>query len=472
MTYRASAVVEPALERPPQIFGFALYVMGTGLLVMGMVQLLVFAMLHGATQVPYLGVVGRWGMPVGQLMTALGLAIAWRTTKGTGRRLLAVAGALWATLFVLDFERVQVRSFMIAKHPSAAGLPYVATWSGWAIALGIVAVLVFRGGRAFAARTWATALGAALVTAHAFEQAWPILTPLARPILWSTPSLVPGLLVLGALGLLVFAGGLYASGRNILRAVTVDEYIRAGSGKTTQKTKKKAATEAGAEDDERSLSSAALLRGLPLFVDASVALSGLATALALAVAFASVLHLSARDLVDTAVAGGQLVASALLVLAVRRLRLGGSAALRVVAGLLVSHVACLALLACARSLGWSWAYVLLRVASVVPALLAGGALWTTAKALDSSGPAAAEAEPLRVLRSRLRAAAVSLAASGAGASLAAYTADPGGRYALGVIGVIGGGIALASALGGAAEARRIEVALAASARASDQVSAR
>lgn len=460
MTYRAPAAEQPALERPPQIFGFALYLMGTGLLVMGVAQLLMFAMLHGTSQVPFLGLVVRWGMPVGQLMTALGLAIAWRTTKGAGRRLLAVAGALWATLFVLDFERVQVRSFMIAKHPSAAGLPYVATWAGWAIALSIVAVLVFRGARAFAARTWATVLGVALVTAHAFEQAWPILTPLSRPIPWSTSSMVPGLLALGALGLVVFAGGLLASGRNILRSVTVDEYVRAGSNRKSSNDKKSAAS--AGDDDRSDPSSAALLRGLPLFVDASVALSGLATALALAVGFASVLHLSARDLVDTAAAGGQLVASALLVLATRRLQRVGAAPLRCAVALLASLVVCLALLASARSLGWSWAHELLRFVNVVPSLLAGLTLWTTAKALHTF--TIAEVEPLRGLRSRLRAAAVSLVAAGAGASLAANTADLGGRYALGVLAVTGGVMALASTLGAAAEARRIEVGLAASAR--------
>lgn len=449
MTYRESADVTAALERPPQIFGFALYVMGTGALLMGLAQIVAFARGHHVGW--NLGVAVRAAIPVGELMVALGLAIAWRTTKGSGRRLLAVAGVLWVTLFLLELRRTQVRSLLVETLPRAANASYVATWAGWAIALGLVAVVVFRGGRAFAARTWAPLLGATLVTAHAFEQAWPILVPL-RGAFYRGPIVpAPGLVVLGGVGLVVFAGGLYAAGRSILRGVTVDEYVRAASKKRDR-----------SDDDGADVWTPALLRGLPLLVDASVATSGLAVALALAVVSASYLQLTAHRLVDTAVIGGQIVASALLVVAVRRVGRLGARPIACAYGALASLVACLALLAAAWTQPSDTAYMLLHYVNGLPPLLVAGTLWTTSTAL---GTFTASAEPVRALRSRLRAAAVSLAASGAALFLATHTADPGARSAFEIIAALGGGLALASTLAAAGDGRRVEVALAAPAAA-------
>lgn len=449
MTYRASAVVAPPVERPPPIFGFGLYVMGTGALIMGLLQVCLFGLFHHLTWT-FLGVAIRWGMPVGQLMVALGLGITWRTSKGASRRLLSVAGALWATLFVLDFERAQVRAMLMEKLPRAWNATYVAMWAGWTLALALVAVVVFRGGRAFASRTWPTLLGVTLMTAHAFEQAWPMVVPLRESFFVASSAGATGLVILGALGLVAFAGGLYAAGRTILRGVTVEEYARSGAGAARRKDEEDRESEEGEDTPAR-----AMERGLPLFVDASVALTGIATALAAAITFSGFLAIPARDLADTSVMGGVLVSAALLALALRRMRPAASRAFLLATLALLAQSACAALLAAAWMQPSPFAYDVLRDVHVVPLLLVAAAWWSAAGAVKATWKARPSA-PSKPLAARLRGAAIALAACAAAVFLAGRTADPGGRGALQVVGVIAGVLAFASTLGAARETHRVE----------------
>jgi hypothetical protein len=451
MTYRrASAVAASPLERPPQLFGFALYVLGTGALLMGLAQLVLFAMFHHLGW--DVGIAVRFGMPVGELMTGLGLVVAWRTASGSNRRLLAASGALWATLLVLELQSAQVRSLLVERLPRASNGAYVASWTGWAIALGLVAVVVSRAGRAFAGRTWATLLGVSLVTAHAFEQAWPIAVP--PQLAWRTPTLVPGLMALGGLGLVVFAGGLFASGRSILSGTTIDEDVRAGP-------KARRSDDDGAEGGDEWPPAAR--EGLSLFLDAAVAASGLAFALSAATLFAGALRVSASDLADTSVAGGQLLVGALVVLALRRLGPRAARATSVAYGALGCLVARVALVALASSRGSSAAHALALYADGAAPLLVAGTLWAAASALGASA-SAAHLEAAQALRARLRAAAAALAASGVASFHLPHGIPFGLREALPVAALLGGALAFVASVRAARAGRRLVVARASSDR--------
>ena len=98
MSYRSFEEGEQASRAPSPILGFAFYLMAAGLFILGLASLWAFAATHGVRL--ELGPGLRWSTPVGELMTAFGMVIAWRTSRGRHRRLLTVTTALWATLFV------------------------------------------------------------------------------------------------------------------------------------------------------------------------------------------------------------------------------------------------------------------------------------------------------------------------------------------------------------------------------------
>ena len=286
VTYRALANASPVPVRPPQILGFALYLIGTGCLALGVSQLARFAEnLHAIPFSP----LSVWSFVIGEAMVLLGLAIAWRATKGHQRRLLGVAATLWLTLFVVEMQRERYVLYLLAHAPGALGGSLAASIVGRAIVLLVVALVVHASGRAFASRTWATTLGALLVVADAWAGAWPVLTHvrlenLAAGLFQTTPSMA-----FGGIGLLLIAGGLFTAGRDVLGAVTIDP-------------------------------TPALRAGLPLFADAAVAIAGLAVTHAVALAVSSKLGGSMHDSDDTSTLGGEIVAWTLMMVAIHRMK--------------------------------------------------------------------------------------------------------------------------------------------------------
>ncbi|MDB5213219.1 MAG: hypothetical protein JWO86_1146 [Myxococcaceae bacterium] len=307
MTYREPAHRSPALVRPPQILGFAFYVLGTGCVALAVAQLATFAEnLHAIPFSP----VSIWSFVVGEAMVLLGLAIGWRATKGYQRRLLGVAATLWLTLFVLEMQRERTVTYLLAHAPSALGGSIAASFVGRAIVLCVVALVVHASGRAFAARTWATTLGATLVFADAWAGAWPVVTRVSftggtARLFHTTPSML-----FAGIGLLVMSGGLYAAGRTILSGITTDEYRRAHPRRVDPSGDP--AKDASPPPD--------LGAGLPLFADAAVAIAGLAIAHAVSLAASSKLGISMHDIDDTSTLGGELFAWTLMVVALRRMK--------------------------------------------------------------------------------------------------------------------------------------------------------
>ena len=143
--------------------------------------------------------------------------------------MLAIATTLWITLLVLDFQRSHLQQYLLANAPRAMMAPHSAPLVGRATALGLRAIfVVYAGGRTFAARTWATTLGVALVAADAWAQTWPVLVSMGFTREAATLTYAPPSIVTGGLGLLLMGGGLFAAGKSILEGITVEEYLRAG----------------------------------------------------------------------------------------------------------------------------------------------------------------------------------------------------------------------------------------------------
>lgn len=443
MTYREPANAPLALVRPPPILGFAFYLLGTGCMAMGIAELAVFAQNAFAARVASLP--GSASV-IGQAMVLVGLAIAWRTTKGAQRRLLGASATLALTLFVLEVQRGPIVEYLVAHAPRSVLASTSAGLLGRAIVLLVVAVVVHGSGRAFAARTWATTLGATLLFADAFVGAWLIVTQTklgehGGRLFYASPSLI-----VGGVGLLVAGGGLYSAGATILRGITIDEYLRAHRGAKS------------AEDDGVSTAASAdrrllLLRGLPPFVEGLIALAGLALAHAASVAVAARLGLSAHDVSDTATLGGELVAWSVVFVAAHRMR-----ALMKRSFLVGAVLAAIVLDLTLRYLLWSRgvfsgvpgrslpAEVLPFVAGA-RALLTVAALHAVASALDG----------FAVLKNRAR-----LASSLVGVSLAVSLLASFASVAPDLLQAVAAAlaaVALAVAVGAAREARRIEIAL-------------
>ena len=445
MTYRDSALAPPLSDRPPKLFGFALYLIGTGCAGMGVAQLGVLLTIHGLLGSSY-GFVTRWGMAIGELMVFVGLAIAWRTTRPPRRRFVAVATTLWAAMSVIDFDQERVRRALVLESLRGVLAPTAATFAGWAIALGLLAIVVHAGGRAFAARTWATTLGACLVIADAWEQALPVVVPM-RSRYGSDTTSYASVIALDVIGLGLVAGGLFAAGRSILRGVTIGEYVRAKSRRPRDD------DDVDAGDPWR----AALRRGLPLLADAGVAIAGLATALATVIALARSLRTTPRALTESAVAGGQLVAMVLLALALHRLGGFGQRAARFAYGALGSLVLVVLLIVVARTRPGTELGDVVPFLGVAPPVLAAGALYASSTAL---GAYEAGGATMSSLRAHLRAMGVLLGLSAVGAFLATQLAETELRQVFDIASALAAALALTFAIRGANDARRIEVALA------------
>lgn len=445
MTYRDSALAPPLSDRPPKLFGFALYLIGTGCAAMGVAQLGVLLTVHGLFGTVY-GFVTRWGMAIGEVMVFVGLAIAWRTTRPPRRRFVAVATTLWATMSVIDFDQERVRRALVLESIRGMLAPTAATFAGWAIALGLLAIVVHAGGRAFAARTWATTLGACLVIADAWEQALPVVVPM-RSRYGSDATSYVSVIALDVIGLLLVAGGLFAAGRSILRGVTIGEYLRAKSPRLRP----------DHDDDAGDPSREVLRRALPLLADAGVAIAGLAAALATVIALARSLRTTPRALTESAVAGGQLVAIVLLALAVHRLGSVGQRAARFVYGALGSLVLVVVLIVVARTRPGTELGDVVPFLGVAPPVLAAGALYASSTALGACDVGSAA---MSSLRERLRSMAVLLGLSAVGAFLATQLAETDTRRIFDVASALVSALALYFAIRAANDARRIEVALA------------
>ena len=449
MTYREPAYVAPALVRPPPILGFAFYLLGTGCVAMGIAELVVFAQNALAVRLAWLASLPGSASVIGQAMVLVGLAIAWRSTRGAQRRLAGVSATLALTLFVLELQRGPIVEYFVAHAPRAVLASTSAGLVGRAIVLLVVALVVHRSGRAFASRTWATTLGATLVFADAFVGAWLIVTDKlgehAGRLLYAAPSMVAG-----SLGLVLAGGGLYAAGATILRGITVDEYLRAHRG---AKSAEDEAAPTAASGERRLL----LLRGLPLFVEGLIALAGLALVHAASVAVAARLGLSAHDVSDTVTLGGELVAWTVVSVAAYRMR-----SLLTRSFLVSAVLAAIALDVTLRYVAWSRGVFsgvagpslpaqLLPFVAAARALLTIAALHAIASALDGLSVLQ------RPLKRRLRLASSFVGASlvvSLLASLASVAPDP-----FLVPAAVLAAVALYVAIGAAGEARRIEIAL-------------
>jgi hypothetical protein len=435
MTYRSAANAEPALVRPPQLLGFAMYVLGTGCVVMGVAQLGVFALLH--TSLPSLPPATSM---VGEVMVLAGLVIAWRSARGGRRRLLVSAVALWLTLLVLDFQAPKLQLHLAVTAPVL----------GRAIVVGLVAILAHSIGRRFAATTWATTVGAVLLAADAWARTWPTVINLGNVSTRIMASFAPPSMMIGALGFFAAGGGLFAVGRSVLRGITVEEYLRAHPRRDDDL------------DDEQIARREEWLpgirNGLPLFGDATVSVAALAFALAAAVASASPLRFYTRDVGEAATIGGELVALVLLILALRRMRPFTTRALLFASAALVALVIQIGLVvASAMTGGHRGVYDVVTFVALAPPLLAAACLHASSTAVVSRGTSV---DALSNVRRYLRIASFVLAGAAAASFLAAHTADPGARRSLELAAVLVAAFAVYATIRVAREARRIEVDLA------------
>jgi hypothetical protein len=278
---------------PPPILGFAFYLLGTGCVALGLAALGIFAgNVHAIDAAP----LPAWAFLIGQGMVLLGLAVAWRASRGASRRMLGVAATLWLTLLVVDVQQGRFTAYVAALASSR--IPFASTTSslvGRAIVLLVVAVAAHATGRAFASRTsrtWMTTLGATLVFADAWAGAWPVVTRAsfghsALRLVYTTPTMIGG----GA-GWFLAGGGLYLVGRATLRG-----------GERAPAT-----------------SSVASISYVRLYVEATIAVAGLAFVHAVSVAISTHVGLSTHDVSDTSTLGGEIVAWAAMVVALRGMR--------------------------------------------------------------------------------------------------------------------------------------------------------
>jgi len=80
--YRLPANAAPALSRPPPIAGYPYYLLGAGSAALGIAE---YA--RSVAGYPFDIFEARWGYPLGALLVALGLAVAWRAAEGPLRGL-------------------------------------------------------------------------------------------------------------------------------------------------------------------------------------------------------------------------------------------------------------------------------------------------------------------------------------------------------------------------------------------------
>ena len=427
----------PSPAPAPPILGFAFYVVGTGCLALGLAELGTFT---GNVHAIALAPLPAWAFAIGQAMVLLGLAIAWRATHGASRRLLGVAATLWLTLFVVELQEGRFTAYLAA--PASSRVLFASTTAslvGRAIVLLVVAVVAHRTGRAFASRTWMTTLGATLVFADAWAGAWAVVTRAsfghdAARLVYVTPTMIAA----GA-GLLLAACGLYATGRAML---------------------------AGAADDPenaRAARSAATFAPPILSIEAIAAIAGLALAHAVAVAIATHVSISKRDVSDTATLGGELAAWIALVVSLRRLRRGAS-------GFAFAVLVALLLEATLRYVVWSHgalspssvaslASTLLPFVSGIGVLLMVRALRAAATTVGAWASEHGASETARgPLVTRLRWAANLLAASLAASLFAADVSSSPIYFALQALAVLSGALALIVMIAAAEAGRRIEMA--------------
>ncbi|MDB4935064.1 MAG: hypothetical protein JWP87_2036 [Labilithrix sp.] len=445
MTYRSAANTEPALERPPQLLGFAMYVLGTGCVSMGIAQLGQFVAAHSAfPSLPAAAVVG-------EMMALAGLAIAWRTTTSGFRRVLLAGAALWLTLLIIDYQSGQLHRYLTMNASAARLAPFAAPLAGRAIVLGLVAIFVHRSGRRFAAMTWPTTVGAVLVAADAWARTWPIIVNLGVLRRSALVGFAPPSMMLGVIGFLAMGGGLFAAGRSVLRGITVEEYLRAQPKRGDELTKEEIARRDEGIPGTR--------RGLPLFAEATVSVAVLAFGLAAAVASASSSRFYSRDVSESATAGGEIVTLVLLVVALRRMRPFTARALLFASAALAGVVVQVGLVvATATTGGHRGVYDVVTFVAVAPPLFAAACLHASSTAVVSRGTSL---DALSNLRRHLRVASYELAGAAAATFLAAHTADPGARSFLEIAAVVVAAFAVYTTIRAAREARRIEVDLAA-----------
>jgi len=428
---------------PPPILGFAFYLLGTGCIALGLAELGTFA---GNVHAIALAPLPAWSSVIGQAMLLLGLAIAWRATRGTSRRLLGVAATLWLTLFVVELQQGRFTAYL-AAHASSRMLFASTTASlvGRALVLLVVAVVAHATGRSFASRTWTTTLGATLVFADAWAGAWPVVTRAsfghsAARLVYATPTMISA----GA-GFLLAGGGLYATGRAML--------ARAADG------------------PERAPSAFA---PPVLTVEAMTAIAGLAFAHALSVAMSTHLSLSTLDVSDTATLGGEIAAWIAVCVSLRRMEpdspTSSSPRTRGALGFAFAVLASLGLEALLRYIVWSrgllspssvasLASTLLPFTSGIRVLLTLRALRGAATTLRSWA-IAHDVEEARAaaLVTRLRLAADLVGASLAASFFAPDVSGSGIQFTVQAVAVLSGAVALAVMIVGAGAARRIEIA--------------
>lgn len=423
MTYR-EAPANAVLERPPQLLGFALYVFGAGLAIVGVAQAVLFQAWVG--EVAAITQVFPVAILVGQIAAAIGLAIAWKSTKPPYRRVIAVATALWLTTTFAEQRNAQLTSLVRGAYR----VPEAGIWFGWATTVVLLAFVVHRGGRAFASRTWAATFGAVALVARACHQAWLSFAPQASD---ASLDMLHARSVVFAVSAIAFAfagAGFVAAGRMILRGITVAEYLAGRSASRADRD-----VDADADASPTSISAS-----VPLLADASVSIAGMnllscgGALLSLAMLRTAVLHEVPSS------AGGDALAFSLLVVALRRL---GPASARAA---LAAGGAVLTLLLAA-------ALAYFHVGTSTLAVVVQAAPWFFVAYALHAVPV-----PL-AMRSRLRAAAAALAVAQSAVAL--------GRlwHELSSPCEVGGGIAAAYAfyatIRAASEARRIEIALAA-----------
>lgn len=419
--------------RPPPLLGFAFYLLGTGCALLGLSQVLRFSMLHG---VPVPSLLIRWGLPIGELMGLLGLVIAWRVTRTRHRRLIAVGATLWIVLFVLGIQRAQLRRTLAHSLASLPLATEVAPWVGWATVLGLIAFVAHVAGRTFAVRTWATTLGAALVASHAVEVAWLVLMPArhGRTTMFAIPSME-----IGGAGLLLFGGGLFASGRSILRGTEGARALPTGPRGR------------GAE-----AWTPALRRGLPLLADTSVTVAGVTFALCVAVVAAHLLRSSPRDAAQLAGVGGTAVGACLLALGLYLLKVRDARPARFAMSALASVPVYLLGLYATWTTGGTFAIRLPDTLFALPGLLCASALYASATSLVAFDAG----EVLAAFRARLRVAAALVASAVLALALGTYIDDAEGSLVASVVAALLAAFAFHTTIAGAGEVRRIEASLA------------
>ena len=359
---RKEAAVVPPDERPPTfeelqqpLLGFSFYLLATGCLAMGLGQVMYFALLRHVDLPPFL--IG-WVLPLGQAMGMLGLVLGWRVVQGTDRRLMASGAILWLGLFALAFERAQVQHALMGKSVMLAVLSTeVAPWVGWAIVLGLLLVVLRGAGKRVGGPLWPAQLGLALVVAHSFELTWPTVVPNHHDL---------GIMFvlrnsqIGAIGLLLYAAGLFITGRRLLPE---DAAEPAAKRKVNQR-----------ERPTIVVPTAGLL------ADLSVTLAGVTFALCASVAAAGLFGSSPTETALLAGTGGFALLAILLFVTLRRDPKTSGRPARLALGAVAASALYLAtLFTAARSEGLL-AHQVADGVFALPAILCAAALYATANA--------------------------------------------------------------------------------------------